>query len=73
MGDSFCSETTKAGTGCLQPERWLVERLVFVIADNAAKVVSRRVCQSHARQLVRQGWTPVRELHPVAGFERSAP
>ena len=73
MSDSFCSEATKSGTGCLQPERWLVERLVFVIADNAAKVVSRRVCQSHARVLVKAGWAPVRELHPVAGYERTAP
>lgn len=71
MGDPFCEEVSRTtNRGCEQPERWLLE---WPDGLPALPREQARVCQSHARVLVRQGWTPVRELHPVAGYERTAP
>ncbi len=72
MGDAFCTATTTRGTGCLQPERWLMQ-LLGRTPQGGPTVEQARVCQSHARMLVKAGWAPVRELHPVAGYERTAP
>ena len=42
------------------------------IADGRPIVERMNVCQVHGKQLERQGWRFVRELHPVPGFERKA-
>lgn len=61
----LCDATSRStGKPCQQPERWLME-----IDDGD---VSTRVCQTHGKLLERQGWTFVRELHPVPGHERVA-
>ena len=64
--EPFC-EMVSASTGkpCQQPERWLM-------SDDKG-CCTKCVCQVHGRQLERQGWRFVRELHPVPGFERDAP
>ena len=62
-------EATSASTGllCQQPERWLEEDAT---CGDARRM---RVCQVHGKQLERQGWRFVRELHPVPGIpERQA-
>ena len=62
-------EAVSASTGnqCQQPERWLEH-----VSAEGGYAEDRRVCQVHGRQLERQGWRFVRELHPVPGFERTA-
>ena len=68
MAPALCDATSRStGKPCQQPERWLVE---IDDGDSGAGVVSTRVCQQHGRMLERHGWTFVRELHPVPGYER---
>jgi hypothetical protein len=68
---SLCEMVSRStGKPCQQPERWL-ERCNS-IADMVPKGETARVCQVHGKQLEREGWTFVRELHPVPGYERKA-
>lgn len=68
MSAEMCEAVSEStGTGCQQPERWLMTDY------HSFPVREMRVCQVHGRQLERQGWRFVRELHPVPGFERVAP
>ncbi len=61
--EAFCRMTSKStGQGCQQPERWLMA---------PPPPAPLEVCQQHGRMLERQGWTFVRELHPVPGFDRN--
>lgn len=69
--DRLCEATSKStGKGCQQPERWL-ERYARPLPPGVT-IREKSVCQVHGKQLERQGWTFVRELHPVPGYERQA-
>lgn len=67
----MCQATSRStGLPCGQPERWLME--IDDGEPGAPDISETRVCQQHGRMLERNGWTFVRELHPVPGFERQA-
>lgn len=68
---ALCEMTSRStGKPCQQPERWL-ERYPGNLPAGV-EIADMSVCQVHGRQLERQGWRFVRELHPVAGYERQA-
>lgn len=69
MSEPMCSMfSASTGQPCQQPERWLMEAPRE--KRRFPEGQPRTTCQQHGRMLERQGWTFVRELHPVPGFER---
>jgi hypothetical protein len=68
----LCEMTSRSsGKPCQQPERWL-ERYTKGNLPAGVTIRDLHVCQVHGRQLEREGWTFVHELHPVPGYERKA-